>query len=282
MPEDAEVCYYENPASHLSQGDIFRIDVVGPGADFLKRIFRSADGRHGSCVFEEECNARVFSPNELEEQLKKVERGLLHTDPFCSTHDGNDEMVVVFAKLLKYFIIATQTCDICGRDKPPSPHAVILPVVPFAIICRTERLPLDGTEKGVTIHDFITQKCPQADDLNDADDMNYPEKLREAIRGWTLNKNDPMRAIVGKIKDFIGGFYKQGYLHYLAKESIYNMPESGIDFSMIFTVPSQRLNNVKTARIATLRGDYRNQFSRAFAEYFGRIAVPRSMSPPKI
>ena len=121
MTTNSKGQFYTNPDEFLQQGDIFRIDIVAPIADTQTRIFRSIDGRHGSVVFEENCEGKIFEKDELKALLGNSPLTDLHTQPFWRTSDGQEEMVVVYAQLFQYFIIATQTCDVSGRDKKPLP-----------------------------------------------------------------------------------------------------------------------------------------------------------------
>ena len=122
-PDKTADTFYLPPGPQLEQGDIFRTELVAPAADRRQRIFRAADGRHGSVVFEEECEGRVFARSDLESLLRQSSANELRTRPFVQTPDGHDEMVVVYARLLRYFVIATQTCDISGEEGPGGSHA---------------------------------------------------------------------------------------------------------------------------------------------------------------
>lgn len=169
---------YEPVEDFFQQADIFKIDIVSPIADTRKRIFRTVDGRHGSIYFEGNCKAKVFDEEDLVSSLNKIERGPDHTDPFTLTDDGNNELVIVGAKKIKYGIMASNTCDIAGKDKKPLSLATILPIIPLADVCRTESLPLGNSK--CTIHNFI--KTHYGDDpLKHIDEFNYMNVIRGII-----------------------------------------------------------------------------------------------------
>ena len=197
---------YIPPDDLLAQGDIFRIELVGPNASLQQRIFRTKDGQHGSVVFNTNCEGRIFSRRELDLLLMNIDgigRCSLHTEPFSPTELGTEELVIVEGKLYKYFIIATQTCDICGKDRPPRPAATILPIIPLAELCKTEKIPF--SEKVCsTIHDYIKDNCDQGNQLISQNEADYGAALRiilgdardKAERGTELCAN------LGKIKNF--------------------------------------------------------------------------------
>lgn len=124
-----------NCQEYLSQGDVFHIDLVAPMADPEKRIFRTIDGRHASVIKPNGSDGRIFSYDELMSVIQALQPRQ-RVFPFQKTSDGKSEMVLVYADLLEYFIIISQTCDISGIDSPTKPTCTILPVITLAQYCR--------------------------------------------------------------------------------------------------------------------------------------------------
>ncbi len=175
--------FYTYPQDHLQQGDIFRVQIVAPDADQTQRIFRSRDGRHGSIVFDERCEARIFSRTELEDLLANTVRTVLHTDPFRKTPDASEEMVVVFARLMRYFVLVSNTCDISGLDGEPTLHATILRVRTLYALCMEDAFEFPNTKENMPIHDFIVKHNPDgAHNLQGIYELNYATILKQTLK----------------------------------------------------------------------------------------------------
>jgi len=275
--------YFCDVSPFLQQGDIFSLDLVTPFADSEQRIFRAADGRHGSVVFADNVEARVFDRSDLNRLLNAVHRTPNHTEPFHKTPDGDPEMVVVFAQLARYFVIATQTCDISGTDKLPLPFAIILPIITFVEICKSQSLPmksLDGGDEPWTIHDYLVYLG--ATDLENAPDpYSYGMSFRCALNalrptGKTDNEN------LGRIKNFLKRSYDdKRFLYYLEGDPQRELPEVFIDFSVPHSAPTDKLAQFADRRVARIASPYREEFSQSFSSFISRVAtpVPRKMAP---
>lgn len=276
--EDNEIEFYTEVKEYLQQADIFRVDVVSPIADTQKRIFRTADGCHGSLYFEGTAQARVFSEEDLTAKLSIQERGPYHSAPFCQIADGSNELVVVEAKKIKYFVIASQTCDISGKDKKALPFATLLPIITLYDVCRTETLPFDKTES-YTIHDFLLSHCDGTEELNLCNEYTYGCKIKELVRALLqsgLNKN--LAEKVSRIKNFINqGFANSIFTYLLQENQEKQIPESYIDFSVICTVPTPKLEALKPHRLCRLQETYHMSFIKQFATFFERVAEPKAM-----
>ena len=285
MTTSGENGYYCQPSENdnLEQGDIFRIDIVAPSADENKRIFRTKDGQHGSLFFEGNREAGIFSQTELENLLNIVTRTEFHTDPFRETPDGQHEMVVVAARLFPYFIIATQTCDISGQDKPSLPWATILPIITLENTCKTEKLPFQTQNNNMTIHEFVGKCYELSSCLSHTTASNYGESIREIIRKWMpqLNKGD-LKNDVGMIRNFLNQYHTKGYMFPLPSNEALGIPESYVDFTSTYSVPLNKILNIKQHRLACIKTPYREEFARKFADFFSRIALPKPMRPEKI
>lgn len=275
--------YYTIPNEHLEQGDIFRIDIVSPAADEVQRIFRSKDGRHGSVVFEENCEAMIFSRAELDNLLENTSQTPLHTRPFSKSPDGQEEMVVVFSRLFHYFIIATQTCDICGLDKDPHEWATILPIITLAELCKNEPLPFKKTERIMTIQEFLNEYCEESSELENATDIEYGHVIKNIVKDLAESATDKnVKEDAKYIKKYLNEYHKPMYIYYLAADQTVAMPESFIDFTSAYTVPTSKLLALKNTRFIKISNLYRTDFAQKFGLFFSRIALPQPMRPPKI
>lgn len=272
---------YHPVQDFIQQGDIFCQEVVTPVVDAQKRIFRSTDGRHGSVVFADGTSARVFEENELRESLNSCVRSPLHTDPFVPTSDGHPELVVVHATLTSYFIVVSQTCDVCGVDKPALLTTIILPIVTVRDICRFQRLPFSSmNNQEVTIEEFIEANGHVEDLKKQIDAFSYPQIVRNIFATW----NPATKALEqdrNKVRNYLDGVHKKGWMHFLKQDEKFRVPESYVDFSVALTVPTERLVGMKPARIACIADPYRMKFAQEFSIRISRVAVPVPSKPDK-
>ena len=175
--------FYITCTDFLQQGDIFRVGIVTPLADAQPRLFRAGDGRHGSVVFSEGSNGRIFERAELDETLDRLStRTPLHTRPFRPTDDGQLELVVVFAGFSQHFVIVTQTCDVSGHDRKELPFVMILPARTLMEICQTEPIQLQGIAQRKCIEEYINERVDNPALRTISDAVNYSETLRKASR----------------------------------------------------------------------------------------------------
>jgi len=287
-PSESTSDFYEDVKLFLQQADIFKLDIVSPISDTQKRIFRSADGQHGSVYFEGSAQAKVFDESELTSLLSRVSRNPLHTEPFGNTPNGDPEMVVVGARKHKYFIIASQTCDISGEDSPPLQLATLLPIITIFDICRAEKLPLieSKPDEFITIHDFVISNYEgDKESLIQCDEYMYGSEIRTIMTEWLKSKpSGEVGKIVSRIKNYINNKFagKSLFMYLLAEDQKREIPESYIDFSMIFTVPTFQLEELKEFRIGRLQELYNADYVKKFSNFFERVALPRPMKAPKI
>ena len=271
--------FYSAPAGFLQQGDVYCAPLVAPITDAQQRIFRSFDGRHGSVVIAGEADGKVFSRTELITALQAAVRGALHTEPFTATPDGQMEFVVTNADLIEYFIVISQTCDICGVDHAPKALAMILKAKSMRHLCRTEPLPFKGEALPLTIHEYMSAKNGFGA-LEEADEATYSYRLREIWQAWKPTTNDG-RDNRGKINNYLSSMQKKGGpTYFLAHDSYHGMPPLYIDFLTAFTVTTSQLETMKEKRIATLSEAYRIDFAQSFAAHIGRVALPVAMQSP--
>jgi len=273
--------FYSEPQDYLSQGDIFKIDIVGPIADEVKRIFRTTDGQHGSVFFEGNSEAKIFSQEDLLNFLGNISRTDLHTDPFTNTQDGQAEMVVVPAELFEYFIIATNTCDISGIDRPAQPTTTILPVITLARMCKRTKLPsLRSSDTPISIHSFIIKYCPDGHRLESTNELDYSKVARLTIKG--LIESNPSTKLLEdsrRIKNFLRVYYDKGYMFSLPQSPKYNLPESYVDFTTVLTVPTNKVLSIQQFRFVRISERYCDNFARKFGDFFSRLAFRVEMRP---
>jgi hypothetical protein len=274
-----DVHFYVTPNEYLRQGDIFRIEIVSPTPDLRQRIFRSNDGRHGSVVFEEKCPGRIFGREELSELLQQSHRTELHTEPFYPTHDGQEELVVVEARLYQYFIIASQTCDVSGKDGRGLPWTTIFPINTLAEHCRGTKLPF-GSIGSMTIHEFICKNYQESAELEIANEADYGMAIRTIIDDWRKSGiKSELKSNVGRIKNILDDYCKEGYLYYLTDNVSYEIPEGSVDFTATYCIPRCNLEKIKHCRLARLNDEYCLELAQSLASLFERAATPKPMKP---
>jgi len=280
MAKSKAKAYYSEPDEFLQQGDIYRVSLVGPAADTDARILRSHDGRHGSVVFEENCEARVFGVGSLRQVLDGLpSRSQFHTEPFAITDDGQGELVVVYARLFRYFVVASHTCDVSGKDKNSLPWAIILPVFTLAEMCRTERRKFKSQQTPMTVEAFLALS-DFGSELSALSEAEFPRAARKAVKAWIES------GLTGKIlkdaehvRNYLNQYHAPGFLFSLPANEALGLPESCVDFSAAFTVPVAKLSAIGGCRIARIEEPYRSSFSRRFADLFSRPTLPVPMTP---
>jgi hypothetical protein len=270
--------FFADCEDYLAQGDIFRLELVLPMPDTQKRIFRTPEGRHGKLVLEAG-GGYAFSESDLLQTLESLplEDRLL---PFQRTPDGDYELVIVAADLLRHFIVVSQTCDISGVDSPASPLCVIARVMTIAEFCRTEKVPFPSAATGAekTIVTFLAERLGEHIKQEAENDLTFPDYLRKALDDWKAKdtRESPDARIRGAIKTLLNNIVgnKQLNTYYLHPDAARGGPESFVEFSYLFTVRTGLLIEHQGSRIATLSSPYREEFAQRFAHYYMRIATP--------
>ncbi|MCS6859461.1 MAG: hypothetical protein NZT92_03970 [Abditibacteriales bacterium] len=226
---------------YLAQGDIFQLELVVSIPDTQKRIFRTPDGRHGKLV-SEASGGRVFSESDLLQTINSLppEEQLL---PFQRTSEGDYELVVVSAELLKYFIIVSQTCDISGVDSPPNPVCVIARVMTITEYCRSVEVPFPPNNEKKTIVAFLTEKLGESIRRESADDLRFPDYLRQALENWKARdtKESPDARIRNTIKNLLNNIVenRQVNTYYVRSDVTRRVPESFVEFSYLYPVSTE-------------------------------------------
>ncbi len=192
-------------------------------------------------------------------------------------------MVVVYARLFEYFVIASQTCDISGMDKPAQLWATILPVVTLAAMCRQESIPMGPQEALRTIDSVVREHCPNSEQLERASDADYGMTIRLLVDEWLNSAAAKESKILSRrIKNFLNDYHKAGYMHPLRDNIQLRVPESYVDFTAAFSVPRSKLLALRNHRIATIASPYREDFSHRFATFYSRVALPAPMRPDAV
>ena len=267
-----------SPEAWICQGDIYSQDLVAPYCDHIVRVFRTADGEHGSLVFESGREGYVFGLDELQQVVAESPSDPMRTAPFDPTPDGDREMVVVTADLSMRFVVASQTCDVSGKDHPPRPFAVIAPFTSIAGVCRTADLPIvsrEGEAKQTILGYLVERGVFCASAFSEEDDYRFSSILRERLDRWKPTERQE-REIRGRIRDFLNGFVlnRLAFVYYLRGRETLGIPEGFVDFCRLFTIPTDRLRASMDLRSATIRPPYREEFSKKLGDYLSRIATP--------
>lgn len=276
-------------APHLAQGDIFRLRLVAPLADDEIRIFRTASGEHGGAVFDGE-SGQVYSYDDLLAALDRLpsDRRLL---PFSRTRDGLQEMVVVYADLLDYFVVASQTCDVSGVDGSPKHFGCIVPFIPLATYLARERLPIGLKDNGgqdisrwTTIAGYL--EATRRVDFRTARDDPFalPGVVRKVLADWNPAKGPAEKAVRGQIKSALDAAVSnsKAYTYYLPPAPEREVPEGFLDFCRLHTLAVDDLRGMMPARIAAIAAPYREEFAQKLALYLSRIATPAPLKAPSI
>lgn len=269
-------------AEHLEQGDLFALDLVTPLATQTQRIFRTKDGRHGRLVFEGAGEGCLFERAELEQLLAGMEAGARtadHTPPFGVAPNGEPELVVAPAYLRRYFVIATQTCDVSGLDKQPLDAAIVLPVQTVQDMCLTTRLEFISEEGKLTIHEFLVRSIPELEICSTLEPSEYGSAIRQALAGWT-----PTDKKISQDRNRVANLLKQMLkskmgVYYLAQSEAFDLPESIIDFTAAYTIQREVLQKNRSSRIARIATPAREDFAQRFAHFISRVALPAAPGP---
>lgn len=269
-------------AEHLEQGDLFALDLVTPLATRAQRIFRTKDGRHGHLVFEGVEEGRLFERVELEQLLADMDAGnrtAEHTPPFGVAPNGDPELVIAPAYLRGYFVVATQTCDISGLDKPPLDAAIVLPVQTVQDMCLTTLLEFTSEGGKLTIHEFLVRNIPGVELHSMLGPAEYGRAIRQALAGWIpadkkilQDRNRVANLLKQMLKSKIG-------VYYLSGSETFDLPESIIDFTAAYTMQREVLLRNRTARVARIASPMREDFAHRFAHFISRVALPADRGP---
>ncbi len=273
--------YYDSTDEYLEQGDIFRVDLVTPIASTHQRIFRAADGRHGSEVFSRKVPAKVFSRPALESLLATIEQTPNYPNPFAAGPNTPNEMVVVESCLCRYFILATQTCDICGRPggRKARPSGTVFPILTVANWCKTTPV-LEHFGNTYTIHDFMTLCTDQGVPLVKSEEVDYASSLRIILDDWYRSGiPKDLKSTVGQITTFLDSYWKKGYVHRLKDDVRHEVPESYVDFTAPYTILRQHLLGLRGNRIARLASEPRHAFVHAMTQFYARPALSQPVEP---
>jgi hypothetical protein len=289
MSEQNCTPYVTDCKAYLSQGDIFQISLVVPMADPEIFIFRTADGRRVSDTNQKLMSGRIFTYDELSDVIKVLpsEQRLY---PFQRKAEDKDryERVLVYADLLRYFIVLSQTCDISGVDHSPKPTCTIAPIVTLADYCQGPiQLSYEDPKIGQKIQETINFSdffCEKFDPLfkdEIIDDFKFPRYLRANLDEWRKAvKNKPLeQRFINNIRNSLNLIFQNKllFIYYIAPNDDYKVPESYVDFCRLYTLPRDTVENLMDNRLATISSPYREEFARKFAEYYGRIAIPKPM-----
>ena len=274
--------------NHLSQGDIFHLDLVAPLADPDIRIVRTVDGRHLNLTDQINGRTGIFTPDQLVTTMQDLPPDQ-HRPPFQKSIDGIYEMVLVYADLLKYFMIISQTCDISGVDSKPKPTCTVIPITTLAQYCQQENVPLPyrdpGIEQSITetvnIADYFAEYFDQSFRDMVLDDFGFPEYLRQNIKTWQkeAGKNGAKQVFLSTIRNSLRNITQSKllYIYYIKPDRDHGIPDCFADFLRVYTVQIQVIQSIKDNRIGMVIPPFRDELVQKFAYYYQRIATPYPM-----
>ena len=78
---------------------------------------------------------------------------------------------------------------------------------------------------------------------------------------------------------FLSRYYEKVCMFSLPAEPTFNLPESYVDFTAVFTVQTSKLLALESSRFVTIVDPYRIAFAKRFGEFFARVALPKLMRP---
>ncbi len=270
----------------FQQGDIFATRLVAPLADDEVRLFRTVSGRLGHLAMEGHEAGRVFAYDDVLAipGVPDGERPL----PFPVAAEGGGEMVVAYADLLEYFVLASQTCDVT----PPKPKDFVslVPYLPLAPRLMGERLPIglspdEAADRTLwkTVCEYITQHT--GDSLHGAGEgvFGLPMRVRMAVADAWQGVPREINANRKWIKEHVRGLSdnERLYLYYMPPAPEAGVPEGYVDFTRLYTIPFDCLSRLGPHRRATINSPYREQFARKLGDYLSRVAVPKALDPPQ-
>ena len=274
--------------NHLSQGDIFHLDLVAPLADPDIRIFRTVDGRHLNLTDQVNGRTGIFTPDELVTTMQDLPPDQ-RRPPFQKSIDGIHEMVLAYADLLKYFMIISQTCDVSGIDSDPKPTCTIIPITTLAQFCQQENVLLpyrdpeteQNTTETVNIADYFADFFdPSFRDMV-LDDFGFPRYLSQNIKTWQkeAGKNGGKQVFLSKIRNSLRDITqnKRFYIYYIKPDRDHEIPDCFADFLRVYTVSIQIIQSIKDNRIGMITSPFRDELVQKFSYCYQRIATPYPM-----
>ena len=199
--------------------------------------------------------------------------------PFSVAPNGDQELVVAPAHLRRYFVIATQTCDVSGLDKQPLDAAIVLPVQTVQDMCLTTRLEFTSEGGKLTIHEFIVRNIPGVELHSELRPSDYGRAIRQSLAGWTPSDKKHLQdrnRVANLLKQMLQS--KTG-VYYLADSAAFELPESVIDFTAAYTIQREVLLQNRSRRIGRIASPVREDFAQRFAHFISRVALPAAPGP---
>lgn len=278
---------FSNCTDYLAQGDIYAMPLIAPYADKEIRIFRGSNGEPGFKVLEsDDIEGCVFEYSELIDFLQKQPREST-IFPFEDNSGYPNELAVVSADLLEFYVIVSQTCDISGVDSVPKPFASILPIVSIASILKKNKINVQNNsqeDERPTVPQYLERAIPGVDfSTLKNDPYEFPDAVYRAVEGWQPAEKKA-RVIRNQTKNFINKIRENNreYFYYLPCSREYAVPEGFVDFCRLYTLPTETLNDLKEFRVSSISSPYKEQFAQKFSLYLSRIATPTPIDPKKL
>jgi len=265
MGNGKSIPLYEPPQEHLSQGDVFCCRLLGTYGGTGLMIVRQMNG--------DPPPEKFSSASEL-----KFVRASDHFQ-----HARGHEIVSCQVEHLRFFVVASQTCDIAGVDHPPWPTCLVIKMISICDFVNGATLPLKTDTGGVEtihlarfLHEHLDGKYATKLKELCEHQFEYPGALRDALKGWKPDNNSKPQRFKTKLQSFLKDITdnKEGRTYYFPGDPKFKIPEAFVELDAIFPVNTQDLAGAKGARIASLANPYKEEFSNRLGNRFSRVAVP--------
>jgi len=260
--------------NRLCQGDVYRLPLAMPLAttEIVLVEPNVADGDLPSAVPRH--GVRMVPPGP---QL-----------PGASGGSGAPELgveypVAVYAYVVDYFMVGSQTCDISGPGR--GTRACVVPYFTLGQVLASQTVPVtrdDGSESSTTIVDRLEREFGA--DFSGVSDihMDLPARVRDFVRERlgveTKQHQKTLRQVLNAINQRL---LNPGMgVYYLPEARDLEFPEGYADLRQVYTMSLDELETHSDKRLASLAGSYREEFGRALGDLLSRVAVEEPRRAP--
>lgn len=264
----------EGCKGYLQQGDIFKLKLVGTHSVADPRIVRRADGK--KITFERTPTVPVSE--------FPIKMGLLP--------EKSQEYLKTRFLTMRYFVIASQNCDISGLDRPANKNCVILPYVSYPNMFRERVFPYRKQKKGggdevleINVRQFIKERL-WTGSSNDfeicaEDDFKWMDLVQNLLKTEVSNKDD--NEIRKRLKNMANADWlkNKGIAYQINGNKTLSVPPGYIDLENVFSIETGELLTNINERLGALKDLHREAFGQSFGARFSRVATP-VVEPVKI
>jgi len=249
---------------HLCQGDVFSLDALGAHSGLEFDVLRKKDK---TALLGGFADVEYFPFSAIKETV------------------AASETLRLAVTRIRRFIIATQTCDVAGIDHEAIKFCTIAKIVSLGEFL-SDPVPLEITDKDkgkvqvmVQLKDIAEkmkpEDCAKVQGAID-DELAIPNVLRQLLPTYRKGKpEDVLVAYTAKLTGFLNNVVlrKNGHVWYLPEDKGMKIPESFVDFSCLYAVPTTELQEARASRLATIASPYRELFAQDLGLRFSRVAV---------